>query len=229
MFIFNREWFLTPQRMAIHVPTNTAVVADVHLGYDMTRQSLGDAIPAISLADFLAPMKCCLMDYSISNLVIAGDWIEKTCPEKILTGFISLLRNAGVEKISLIRGNHDRQIPAHLSGLEDVEGIHLGTWQIHHGDKPCDLQRTVFGHYHPCTFFRGRKTPCYLVGPDYLMLPAYSPDAAGVNLDKEPCWSKCQRYVITNSQVLKKTNPRTKVRGFAQFKTGYQYRMRQKS
>ena len=39
------EWQLLPQRFAVHEPSATAVLADVHLGYTAARQRLGDAIP----------------------------------------------------------------------------------------------------------------------------------------------------------------------------------------
>ena len=34
------DWELTPDRAAVHLPTRTAVVADLHLGYAEARQLL---------------------------------------------------------------------------------------------------------------------------------------------------------------------------------------------
>src|SRR3954453_7260781 len=51
------DWFLTPYRAALHLPTATAVVADLHLGYGATRQGGGDAVPCMGLQDTFADLK----------------------------------------------------------------------------------------------------------------------------------------------------------------------------
>src|SRR5438270_5847367 len=35
--IVHEDWLLTPVRAAVHLPTATAVVADLHLGYELAR------------------------------------------------------------------------------------------------------------------------------------------------------------------------------------------------
>ena len=40
------NWLLTPERAAIHLPTATAVLADLHLGYNEVRCGTGEAVPA---------------------------------------------------------------------------------------------------------------------------------------------------------------------------------------
>jgi metallophosphoesterase superfamily enzyme len=48
------DWLLTPERAALHVPTATAVIADLHLGYAQARQQCGDAVPTADLDQQLA-------------------------------------------------------------------------------------------------------------------------------------------------------------------------------
>ncbi len=50
------DWHLTFRRIAIHVPTATAVVADLHLGYQDARRQCGDAIPSVDVETQLAPL-----------------------------------------------------------------------------------------------------------------------------------------------------------------------------
>jgi metallophosphoesterase superfamily enzyme len=42
--------------------------------------------------------------------------------------------------------------------------------------------KTMFGHYHPAFRFGGIHAPCFLLGPDMIVLPAFSPNAAGLNV-----------------------------------------------
>jgi uncharacterized protein len=48
------SWRLTPEGAAIHPGERTAVIADVHLGYEWARGSAGDCVPAHSLDETLA-------------------------------------------------------------------------------------------------------------------------------------------------------------------------------
>src|SRR6187401_338532 len=71
------DWFLTPQRVAIHKPTATAVVADLHLGYQEARRRCGDAIPLMNLETALQPLLQALGEYEARDLIIAGDLFER--------------------------------------------------------------------------------------------------------------------------------------------------------
>ena len=51
------DWLLTPSRTAIHLPTATAVIADLHLGYDRVRRRGGEAVPTLSVAQDLDPLR----------------------------------------------------------------------------------------------------------------------------------------------------------------------------
>lgn len=39
-FIFD-DWLFLPERLMIHLPTSIALVSDLHLAYDLARNSLG--------------------------------------------------------------------------------------------------------------------------------------------------------------------------------------------
>ena len=66
------EWLLTPQRTAIHLPTATAVAADLHLGYDRVRRRGGEAVPISPVAQELWPLAAALAENRVRRLVIAG-------------------------------------------------------------------------------------------------------------------------------------------------------------
>src|SRR5580700_10945138 len=70
------EWLLTPRRTAIHLPTATAVAADLHLGYDRVRRRGGEAVPGLPMARELEPLRQALIEHRVRRLVVAGDLFE---------------------------------------------------------------------------------------------------------------------------------------------------------
>jgi putative SbcD/Mre11-related phosphoesterase len=189
------DWQLTPQRVAIHLPTATAVAADLHLGYQEARQRSGDAIPIVDVATQLAPLTRALTDGNVQSLVIAGDMFERSFDAEIWRVFRICVSRSGVRFLGLIPGNHDRgcdKAPSDLPILSD--GLAVGRWQILHGDGLLPTTPVVIGHHHPCVLRRGRKIPCYLANEHCLVLPAFSNEAAGAIPDKR--WQEFQRLVI---------------------------------
>src|SRR5207248_4306827 len=71
------DWLLTPQRVAVHLPSATGVVADLHLGYGQARRASGEAVPAPPLAAQLAPLRRALALHGARRLVVAGDLLEE--------------------------------------------------------------------------------------------------------------------------------------------------------
>jgi putative SbcD/Mre11-related phosphoesterase len=198
------EWLLTPWRMAVHLPSATAVVADLHLGYDRVRRRNGEAVPVRAIRDELAPLEQALRQTNVRHLVIAGDLFEDArveCDEMVeeLTGWLS----PEIELVGVVPGNHDRG----LGGGEALriirEGIELGRWLVVHGDGETPDRPFVQGHEHPWFRWRpGVEGPCYLVGEGRLVLPAFSRDAAGANVRGKGCWAAFRCCVISGSEVL---------------------------
>jgi metallophosphoesterase superfamily enzyme len=61
----------------------------------------------------------------------------------------------------------------------------------------------VQGHEHPwARWGPGLGAACYLFAPGHLVLPAYSPDAAGVNVLGARRWADYRCAVIAGDEVL---------------------------
>src|SRR5438270_10783962 len=73
-------WMLAPEGAAVHPVEKTAVVADVHLGYEWARAAGGDCLPSHSLAETLAKLERLLAHAAIDRLVVAGDLVESPAP-----------------------------------------------------------------------------------------------------------------------------------------------------
>lgn len=216
------DWLLTAERAAVHLPTATAVVADLHLGYAEARRRAGEAVPEEQLDEQLAGLAQMMRSHGLRHLVIAGDLFEDGRCQQALGGFRNWLARMGMELKAVIPGNHDAMVEASFEvGLAlHAEGIRLGDWHVVHGDGLIPAGPTVQGHEHPWlrwspssrairprVFNRRNATgaidgPCYLVSRERLILPAFSRDAAGVNVLPVSRWRSLRCYAIAADEVL---------------------------
>src|SRR5262245_1679090 len=104
-------WILSPEGAAIHAGERTAVVADVHLGYEWARGAAGDCVPAHSLEETVTRLAAVLARATIARLVVAGDLVESARPcgrtAADLRRLNDWLESRGVTLLAL-EGNHDR-------------------------------------------------------------------------------------------------------------------------
>ena len=104
-------WLLTPEGAAIHRGQRTAVVADVHLGYEWARGAAGDCVPSHSLAETVERLSAVLARAAIARLIVAGDLVESArhCPRTVddVRRLIDWLQARGVILL-VLEGNHDR-------------------------------------------------------------------------------------------------------------------------
>lgn len=181
------DWIFTPEGAAIHPGERTAVIADVHLGYEWARGAAGDCVPAHTLDETVARLAAVLARAPIGKLVVAGDLVESTRPFRRTNHDVRRLGDwLASREVTLLalEGNHDR---ARVLGTSrwpttcTVDG-----WTIAHGHQPIDGERTVSGHFHPVFRAGGVPARCFLVGPDRIVLPAFSSNAAGCDVRTGP-------------------------------------------
>jgi metallophosphoesterase superfamily enzyme len=189
-----QDWLLTPNRAAVHLPTATAVVADLHLGYGVARRRCGEAIPLPSLEQLLAPLTALP---EARRLVIAGDLFEDGCDAALAAEFLDWTARVGLELAGIVPGNHDRS-PGRVAAVLPLcpEGVRLGEWLVVHGDGELPPGPVVHGHLHPCLRWKDLAVPCYLVGPERIVLPAFSADARGASVLREARWGEFTCHAI---------------------------------
>ncbi|MDR3621170.1 MAG: metallophosphoesterase [Paludisphaera borealis] len=187
-------WLLTPEAAAIRPEEATAVVADVHLGYEWARGNAGDCVPAHSLAETLDRLGRLLARAEFRKLIVAGDLVESARPcARTADDVFRLndwLRERGVELV-VVPGNHDRSLfwmcarrpkSAAPGPIVAPPELTVAGWTICHGHRPSRGDRVVMGHHHPALVVERFAAPCFLVGPRLMILPAFSPNAAGLNV-----------------------------------------------
>jgi putative SbcD/Mre11-related phosphoesterase len=179
------SWTFVPEGAAVHVAWRTAVVADVHLGYEWARGAGGDQVPAHSLAETVAKLRKVLGRARIERLIVAGDLVESARPCRQTTRDVASLgrwlAGKGVELVPL-QGNHDPPTRPPRAETIEVDG-----WTIGHGHRPIAAERVMIGHHHPVLKGDGIVAPCFLVGPRRIVLPAFSANAAGLDVTS-PAW-----------------------------------------
>jgi putative SbcD/Mre11-related phosphoesterase len=199
-----QEWLLTPERAAIHLPSATAVIADPHLGYDEVRRRGGEALPMFDLDEALARLDTLVARRQVQRLIIAGDLVEGVQGSNVAETFLQRLNEVGLLLVGVVPGNHDRRWLTGPSPFPVHErGIRLGNWRVVHGDGPLPRGPFVQGHEHPCIrLAMGLAAPCFLIGSRRLVLPAFSVDAAGVNVLGDRRWRNFQCGAIAGAEVL---------------------------
>src|SRR5579864_363339 len=179
-FSMPNEWTFVPEGAAILAAEGVAVISDVHLGYEWSRGAGGDCVPAHSLAETLAKLTSLLSRGRIGRLIVAGDLVESAVrcdrTNEDVERFRGWLGARGVD-LMLLKGNHD---PPHQPAL--AMSVEVGGWAISHGHYPVAGQRRVIGHYHPVIRTGGVSSPCFLAGPRLVILPAFSSNAAGLDV-----------------------------------------------
>jgi putative SbcD/Mre11-related phosphoesterase len=198
------EWLLTPERVAVHEPTATAVAADLHLGYEQARRRRGDAVPITGLDDLLGALAVLGPRHGLRRLVIAGDLFEDAGGRALVPDLLRWLAARRLELAGVVPGNHDRGLARTEPPLPLCpDGVRLGDWLVVHGDGSLPPGPLVMGHFHPCLRWGDRlAAPCYLIGEGRLVLPAFSADAAGADVLGRRRWRGYRCAAIAGEQVL---------------------------
>jgi putative SbcD/Mre11-related phosphoesterase len=199
------DWLLTPARAAIHRPSDTAVVADLHLGYAEARRRGGEAVPLPSLEDTLSPLAGVLAECEVRSLVVAGDLFEAGPDPDVVERFLAWLDQHAIHRLTIVPGNHDCGLKNVPPRLQPAQGpVLVGDWLVVHGDDTLPDGAVVHGHLHPgIRITRGVPLlPCFLMTAGHLILPACSPEAAGVDVSRQTSWQGYRCVAVVGSALL---------------------------
>jgi uncharacterized protein len=199
--IVHGDWLLTPQRVAVHRPSATGVVADLHVGYDAARRRRGEAIPLANLAEELSPLTTAIHNHGVKRVVVAGDLFEERGGTVRAAEVLAWFTAAGVELV-VVPGNHDRGLRAEAGLPLAPGGVDVGGWRVLHGDGRWPAGRLMCGHFHPWLRWGPADVPCYLVGERAMVLPPFSADARGVDVVPQQRWAKYRCCAVAEDTVL---------------------------
>jgi metallophosphoesterase superfamily enzyme len=203
-------WRFLPQGVLWHAGARALVIADLHLGYEHKRARGGDCLPRYSVGDVFDRLDPLFAFTSCETLVVAGDVVESRDALKrdsnALGEFVAGLKARRVQPI-FIQGNHDT---GNLGGCP--ESYVIDGWTIHHGhhglrEKNESGPAEIIGHLHPSLRWNGHAFRVFLSVPNQILLPAFSTDAAGVDLADLSCfpestWGSHECWVCRDGDVL---------------------------
>jgi putative SbcD/Mre11-related phosphoesterase len=199
------QWQLAPglildARLAAFLEsTSQLVVADLHLGYAWAHRQGGQLLPIGIKDDTLPRLHTLVDDFHPRELVLLGDIVHRAVPLPALKDELCRVFSE-IEarcELRLIPGNHDRSLAALLRecGIHTplAPSLRAGSFLLLHGDIPPVLDSggpplwTIIGHEHPALNISdgvatSAKVPCFAAGDGVLVLPAFSPWAAGTNI-----------------------------------------------
>jgi metallophosphoesterase superfamily enzyme len=156
------------------------VVADLHWGYVASHRATGNLLPAWGDADIARRLNALIEDYRPVEMIWLGDSLHTLAGSESANDF---LRSATVP-VTIVSGNHDSR----WSRAKDRVFVARSRFFFHHGDRthaipPESIE--VVGHHHPAVGWSDGagmrlKLPALIASSRRLVLPAFSPWAAGV-------------------------------------------------
>jgi metallophosphoesterase superfamily enzyme len=157
------------------------VVADLHWGYVASHRAQGNLLPAWGDAEIAQRLTALVGDYQPVEMIWLGDSLHTLAGSDAANEFLKTTTDLPV---TIVSGNHD----ARWCRAKDCACVTRSSYFFHHGDRilPIPIGATeIIGHHHPAvTWHDGAgtrlKLPALVASSSRLVLPAFSPWAAGV-------------------------------------------------
>lgn len=154
------------------------VVADLHWGYATSHRARGNLLPLWGDEEVEGRLRALIAEYDPAGLLWLGDTVHAAEGGARAERFI---RESPVP-VTLLAGNHDRRWK-----LAGEASLQRHPWFFHHGDRTPDVPDgcvEIVGHHHPAVSWSDGagtrfKVPALVASPRRLILPAFSPWAAG--------------------------------------------------
>lgn len=197
--VAGEDVLLLPDRALIW--GNTALVADVHWGKSATLRSAGMPVPDGELDEDLAR----LARLDVARIVVLGDLMHAKVEPSVRERVAAWRRRHRVA-MALVRGNHDRhegELPEEWA-IEDLgPRWESGPFVFRHEPEPTPGRYTWAGHVHPgVTLWGGGdalRLPCFHVGPELGVLPAFGRFTGSMRL---PVGPKDRVFVPVEGEVV---------------------------
>jgi uncharacterized protein len=161
------------------------VIADLHWGYVTSHRARGNLLPAWGDGDIELRLQALVADYEPAEMLWLGDVVHAA---EGAAGAEAFLRSCAVP-LTLVAGNHDRR----WRGAGARSALR-GRFFFHHGDAAPPIPPgcvEVVGHHHPAAGWSDSagsrlKLPALVASARRLVLPAFSPWAAGTPWTCQP-------------------------------------------
>lgn len=154
------------------------VIADVHWGYAASHRARGNLLPWWGDEEIEQRLDLLVSDYAPAEMIWLGDVVHAAEGSARAEAFL----RRSLVPVTPLAGNHDRR----WRGAGERCAAR-GRYFFHHGDTSCHVPAgsiEVIGHHHPAVSWTDGagshlKLPAVVVREHRIVLPAFSPWAAG--------------------------------------------------
>jgi putative SbcD/Mre11-related phosphoesterase len=189
---------ITNDRCLILDEGPTAVVGDLHLGYESALEDEGMFIPRINTQSVREQLNLAIDRYEPARIVLLGDIKHdfrrsSYKAREEVRSIVKLARDAA--ETVVVKGNHDNYLQNILSdlGMEAVDYVDIGGYRLEHGHIDSGKRPVIIGHEHPSVRIPGEmsggmKLQCYVVARNegVIVIHPFSPFASGNDLNPGP-------------------------------------------
>ncbi|MCI2075334.1 MAG: metallophosphoesterase [Candidatus Methanomethylophilus sp.] len=189
---------ITNDRCLILDDGPTAVVGDLHLGYESALEDEGMFIPRINTESVRERLNEVIDRYEPGRIVLLGDikhdFRRSSYKAREEVRSIVKLVSDAAETV-VIKGNHDNYLQNIVGdmGLTAVDNIDIGGFRLEHGHVDSGVRPVIIGHEHPSVRIPGElsgsvKLQCYVVArkEGVIVIPPFSRFASGNDLNPGP-------------------------------------------
>lgn len=186
---------ITSDRCVLLEGGKTAVIGDLHLGYESALEDEGVFLPKINTGTIRDTLNRIISCYEPDQIILLGDIKHDFRRSKYNTSseireILELINEAA--DVLVIKGNHDNYIQNVLQGMGmlaadyvDVVGFRLEHGHIDSGSRP-----VIIGHEHPAVRIPGAggsKIHCFIWAKKegVLVIPPFSPFSTGTDILSE--------------------------------------------
>ena len=180
-------WLLAHK--AIYWPARKMlIIADIHFGKAAAFRALGVPVPRGTTTQNLLALDTLLATYACEEIVFLGDFLHARAAHAAATVAAMLAWRARHRdvRLTVVRGNHDAHAgdPAAALGIRMVdEPYSVGKLSFCHHPDTAAPGYVLAGHVHPVYHLRadgdGLRLPCFLLGRERAILPAFGAFTGG--------------------------------------------------
>jgi DNA ligase-associated metallophosphoesterase len=186
---------LLPQKAAFWPRERMLIIADIHFGKAAAFRSFGIPVPRGTTTENLQALDALIELTGARHILFLGDFLHARAAHAASTQSAMLAwRQRRCELIlTLVRGNHDRHAgdPAVQLGIDLVdEPYTVGPYSFCHHPDIAAPAYVLAGHVHPVYVLATRsdalRLPCFIAGPQRMILPSFGAFTGGHALRPAP-------------------------------------------
>ena len=186
---------LLPEKALYWPAEKMLVVADIHFGKAAAFRALGVPVPRGTTTENLQGLDALVEAHGARHIVFLGDFLHARAAHASATqqAMLAWRERRRDLQLTLVRGNHDRHAgdPSAQLAIDLVDEPHaLGPFAFCHHPDLATPGYALAGHIHPvyvlATRFDALRLPCFVVGPERMILPSFGAFTGGHAIRPQP-------------------------------------------